>query len=254
MIHDDFILTPVTEVLQQFINGISILPQNMESCAISEYLLQSLFLKMTGFQEQKCKCICWELASDDYDYRYKRYGNPKKSLGECSNIKDKNNVFEDLVSQILKFDSSAAMDTMLQGDEIVKENYEAIIRFYSSSKILNALSREFLDFQILFKDKEGELITKGKTNILPTNLIEFMGSLKISMNDIYDKHVYRYRNRCAHNLFSYQSNKPSMIKLGSQEMILNNIFIDVFIIMLMDATYVELYKHYVQLRNKIRLA
>jgi len=25
---------------------------------------------MTGFQEQKLKCIVWELATDDYEYRY----------------------------------------------------------------------------------------------------------------------------------------------------------------------------------------
>lgn len=254
MIHDDFILTPVTEVLQQFINGISILPQNMESCAISEYLLQSLFLKMTGFQEQKCKCICWELASDDYDYRYQRYNITSNLLGECSNIKEKNIVFSDLVSQIVKIDSSKDLNTLLQKDEIVRENYEAITKFYSSSKILNVLSREFLDFQILFNNKKGELIAKDDKNILTPDTITFRNDLKITIKELYEKYVNRYRNRCAHNLFSYQSNKPSMIKLGSQEMILNNIFIDVFIIMLLDATYVELYKQYVQLRNKIRLA
>jgi hypothetical protein len=32
--------------------------------------MQSIFIKMTGFQEQKLKCIVWELATDDYEYRY----------------------------------------------------------------------------------------------------------------------------------------------------------------------------------------
>ena len=47
-----------------------------------DYVLQTTFLKMTGSQEQKLKCIQWELATDDYEYRYDILS---KSIGELSN-------------------------------------------------------------------------------------------------------------------------------------------------------------------------
>ena len=31
--------------------------------------MQSIFMKMTGAQEQKMKCICWEIATIDFDLR-----------------------------------------------------------------------------------------------------------------------------------------------------------------------------------------
>ena len=60
----------------------------IETYPLGDYIMQSVFLKMTGFQEQKMKCICWELASNDYEYRYYRFTQNK--LGECSNYKEKN--------------------------------------------------------------------------------------------------------------------------------------------------------------------
>lgn len=43
---------------------------NMESYPLCEYVMQSLFLKLTGAQEQKLKCICWDIATHNYEYRY----------------------------------------------------------------------------------------------------------------------------------------------------------------------------------------
>ena len=67
--------------------------------------MQSVFLKMAGAQEQKMKCICWELATEDYEYRYKRY-NGKWDLGECSNYEAKKIVYQDLIEQINKQEHS----------------------------------------------------------------------------------------------------------------------------------------------------
>ena len=39
-------------------------------CALKDYFLSSIFLRMTGAQEQKLKCICWEIATHNYDFRY----------------------------------------------------------------------------------------------------------------------------------------------------------------------------------------
>ena len=43
----------------------------VETQSLCEYVLQTTFLKMTGASEQKLKCICWEIATYDYEYRHR---------------------------------------------------------------------------------------------------------------------------------------------------------------------------------------
>lgn len=99
-IHTDFILTPIRTILEQGINAAQSLPYGIDSFPISEYHLQSLFLRMCGASEQKMKCILWQMATDDYQYRYK-YLN-YQGLGELSTFVSKNTVFQDLISLIVK--------------------------------------------------------------------------------------------------------------------------------------------------------
>ena len=99
-IHSDFILTPIKTILEEGVNACQSLPSGIESFPISEYHLQSLFLRMTGASEQKMKCIFWQMATDDSQYRYK-YLNYQGN-GECSTYASKNIVFKDLVAQIIK--------------------------------------------------------------------------------------------------------------------------------------------------------
>ena len=99
-LHTDFILTPIRTILEQGINATQSLSSGIDSFPVSEYMLQSLFLRMTGASEQKIKCIFWQMATDDYQYRYK-YLN-YQGLGECSTYSSKNIAFKDLVAQIKK--------------------------------------------------------------------------------------------------------------------------------------------------------
>ena len=97
-VHSDFILNPLTEVLSAGVCACSSLPVGIENSALGEYFMQSLFLRMTGAQEQKLKCVCWALATNDYKYRYD-YLN-KKQYGECSDYKAKNDIYNDLFALI----------------------------------------------------------------------------------------------------------------------------------------------------------
>ena len=77
--HSEFILTPILNILKDGISASRAIGDGMDVYPMGEYLMQSLFLKMTGAQEQKLKCICWDLATLDYEYRYdflnkKNYG------------------------------------------------------------------------------------------------------------------------------------------------------------------------------------
>lgn len=97
-IHTEFIQTPIQTILEQGINASCSLTFGIETFPVSEYYLQSLFLRMTGAAEQKMKCILWQMATDDYLYR-NRFLN-YQGLGECSTYSSKNKVFKDLVTQI----------------------------------------------------------------------------------------------------------------------------------------------------------
>jgi hypothetical protein len=79
---------------------------------------------MTGFQEQKMKCICWELASNDYEYRYKRY--TFKPLGECSRYDEKKTIYKDLIEQIKNSISDFDVATFIEREEIKRETVSFI--------------------------------------------------------------------------------------------------------------------------------
>ena len=77
--HSEFILSPLIDLLRNGVSACRGIYDGIESFPLCEYVTQSLFLKLTGAQEQKIKCICWDLATVDYEYRYeflksKKYG------------------------------------------------------------------------------------------------------------------------------------------------------------------------------------
>ncbi len=101
--HTKFILTPILNILKETVIACRGIGYGIETQSICEYVMQTTFLKMTGALEQKMKCICWEIASNDYEYRYQYL---KKKYGECSNFKDKNSVYKDLIKAIVKLNKA----------------------------------------------------------------------------------------------------------------------------------------------------
>lgn len=66
-----FIKTSIIEVLQEGIAAVDCMQDcGLDSFPMMQYVLQSLFLKMTGFGEQKLRFIIWEIASYDLEFRY----------------------------------------------------------------------------------------------------------------------------------------------------------------------------------------
>ena len=96
--HSRFIRTPLASILKDGANACRGVGYGIETCPLCDHVMQSLFLKMTGAQEQKMKCICWELATDDYDFRY-RYLR-QKNLAEFSTYGDKNFVYNEMCAAI----------------------------------------------------------------------------------------------------------------------------------------------------------
>ena len=46
--HVSFIISPIELMMRDAISAVNLLGSGMEVCAVSDFLLQSLFIKMTG--------------------------------------------------------------------------------------------------------------------------------------------------------------------------------------------------------------
>ena len=68
--HAGFILSPLSDILREGNSACRGIGDEMASFALSEYVMQTIFIKMTGALEQKMKCICWDMATKDFEYRY----------------------------------------------------------------------------------------------------------------------------------------------------------------------------------------
>lgn len=97
--HSDFIRTPIITILKEAINIAEKVSNGIEMHPLYDYVIQTTFLKMTGFQEQKLKCIQWELATDNYEYRHREIS--KNGIRGYSEYDDKNDLYKDLFSHIV---------------------------------------------------------------------------------------------------------------------------------------------------------
>lgn len=108
--HYKFITTPLSKILEDGVNACRGIGNGIETYPLCDYIMQSIFLKMTGAQEQKMKCICWEIATNDYEYRYEYLRNTKKDYGEFSKYDQKNKVYKSLLLQIKQIDGKFDID------------------------------------------------------------------------------------------------------------------------------------------------
>ena len=69
------------------------------------------------------------------------------------------------------------------------------------------------------------------------------GSLK-NLTFMYDK-LYAHRNRCAHNLMSYQQNLPSLRTLNNIDYMYENYYIRFALLIIIDIIITELYKVFI---------
>lgn len=237
----DFILSSINSILEESVSVSQLSCKGIETYPLQEYILQSTFLKMTGYSEQKLKCICWDIASIDYDFRYQVYQN--WSFSECSSITDKTKIFRKLVETIKVYDSTFNAESFIsdlydEPKKIIKNNYEKCISILKSSTIKYFQERAFNEFicdtETFKTNQEICKYTNQKSFILNDNL-----------KDIYEE-LYKQRNRCAHNLKSYQQNLPKISVLLKKKNT-SNYFYYFTLLMLMDEIFIRLYEKLSQL-------
>ena len=237
--HKDFILSNISNITDEAFRAISSLESNIATFPLCKYILQTIFLRLTGYQEQKLKCILWELASSDFHFRYE-YLRGNLKYGECSSLKDKNSIYKKLVNVL---DEKGCKFPILTDDE--KKGQLSDIRAYFDEKFGNSLFvkwlprdySRFLDFSQ--RIELNFYFTKEK-------IFEDNNILKETYENTYD-----HRNRCAHNLLCYQKNTPSLDLLMKDKNGSENYFSRMFILFLIDNVFTTLFQQYCKVTRKI---
>lgn len=230
--HKNFILSPITNILQEVATANVGIGDGIETYPLSEYVLQSVFLKMTGFQEQKMKWICWELATNDYEYRYKRY--TKNPLEECSTYEEKKTVYKDLIDLIKKhkpnFDISQEIDKRTIRRATIFELKSVFIKSNLST----------------WSQSDFNYFINNHPNLIKNN--HFATTDNLFENVLQDRYIllYNHRNRCAHNTLSYQENLPTLKELFNKGYIHENYPMRFSLLILIDKIFIELYGIYLR--------
>lgn len=287
-----FILTPIASILQDTVTACNGIGCGIETQSLAEYVLQTTFLKMTGAQEQKLKCICWEMATNDFDYRYQYL---KKNYGECSSYADKSNVYRDLVEIIVKSEPGFSVAGLFDDVDISAKETELI-----EKRIKDTQKKQEKKKGRKLNDVEVQKLTQGmrehwakcgicekeRANFCRIVLFESMKDLVEGIvggtivahweqhnyqnyienwkgiasgrfavgdmlmdndyQDLYTNVVYKHRNRCAHNLSSFQSNLPTLKTLIDKGFVYDNYYYRFSILLLLDEVFMRLYKAYVE--------
>lgn len=240
--HTKFILTPVFEILKDCVNATKGINDGIETYPLCDYIMQTTFLKMTGASEQKLKCILWEIATNDYTFRYE-FLRPQTNYGECSRMEEKNKVFRDLKNQIKTMNSNTncfkdVFDTSTK-ENILEKASQEIIDLFEKSIVSTWQGNQFKYFK-----KNSKLFLRNQFCNFPTNEIN-VSLIEKSIN--YDEIVWKHRNRCAHNLKSYQINLPDLSTLVNKEYDYENYFFRFSILILLDEIFMKMYSEYLNL-------
>jgi hypothetical protein len=257
-VHYDFILTPVSSVLKDGVSACRGISGGIENIAVCDYIMQSLFLRMTGFQEQKLKCICWELATYNYEYRFKRFA--QKPLGECSCYDEKNIVLNDLIENIKQYSPDFNIETYIDKNSLKQSVIDSIGTIFRGSVLKIWAEHQYQDYEKISSSIRNNcfLITNGKSCSLFAKCencsmmdnrtkVRACGNLQ-NLVYIFDQ-VYKHRNRCAHNTSSYQQNLPTLKTLSAPEYIYENYFVRFSVLMMIDSIFVWLYQKYLEVKH-----
>lgn len=203
ILEEKFIMTPIETIMEEAVGACAVLGGGIETYPVSEYVFQSVFLKMTGSQEQKLRCVCWYMASFDYISRYK-YLDSYKEMHQFSALGDKNKAYG-LIREFVKRHDRRKMEIAEAAKvRMIKETATSIARIFGKSELREWNLRHYQEFKKWAMGiTQGEVANRGDL---------LSGKLK----EMYDD-LYRSRNRYAHNSLSYQQNLPSMKALVKGE-------------------------------------
>lgn len=146
-VHSDFILAPVSDILCDTSTITHSMSWGIEMYPLWDNIMQSIFMKMTGAQEQKMKCICWEIATIDFDLRREIYF--PWNLNECSQITDKRKVLNFLRKAIVKLKKDFDFST-IDTNEIWNNTKGILDEFHANTSSMGFCEREYQEYVEIF--------------------------------------------------------------------------------------------------------
>lgn len=232
MKHEEFILSSIEQILEDAANATKLLNIRIEAFPLNDYILKSVFLEMTGFQEQKFKCIAWDIATENFEFRFDYLHNYADNY--FSSYKEKK-IFYIKLKNIL---GKSARLSKAEKKLILKDAKDKIESIIEKSNLKDWNRR---DYEVFVDNIEAEI--SEKEIALDNHL------LNDGTREIYEK-LYRNRNRLAHNTPSYQQNLPKFQILEDEKFGYNNYFVWFYILIVIDRIMINLYKKIIEnLRN-----
>lgn len=232
--YTDFTLSPISKILKDSVSASAGIGSGIETFPLCDYVMQSIFIKMAGFQEQKLKCICWDVASADFEYRYEF---TKKPLGECSSYHDKNAIYKDLI-KLAKKNGLTVNEIFKDRAKLIQSAGEEISSTFNNTNLSIWAQAAFLEFKKILSSIKGAHIVSDSEIFSDHRLRSW-----------YTDNLYRHRNRVAHNTSSYQQNLPTLKTLMDEKYKYENYFLFFFILLLIDKIFAELYGRFLRAIN-----
>ena len=231
--HEKFIMTPVMSILEEMKAATTCLESGVAIYPLLDYVFQSTFIKMTGFIEQKLKCIDWELATNDYDYR-RDYLKNVRDRGEYSTYDAKNGVYKKMIETLCKL-------KQVDDNELFSNLKGSVITFPKGK-----IEKLFVGTNAIFgRERDYNAFLQCECDIYRDQFLHSKNSLlELDLKDQYVNKVYRNRNRIAHNTTSYQRNLPNLTELENEDNLSRNYFFWFAILVLIDDIFTELYRQY----------
>ncbi len=228
--HEKFILSPMSIILKEAVHSSNGIGTGIETYPLCDYIMQSILLKMTGYQEQKMRFVAWEIATNNFEYRRKLLNNEFK-LGEYSTYESKKTIYKSLCKQLKHVYSNYSFIDQNMKIRVKNNSVNLVKDIFTDTNLAIWNYRAFKQFlgNDIIKDTQ-YLLTSG-------NLFE---SLIFEEYEV----LYDERNRIAHNTVSYQQNLPDFSKLSGDTPYLKNYFLWFAILLLIDSIFIEIYKIY----------
>ena len=230
---DEFIFSPLSGLLDDAVDALETVERGMKSYCVADWIMPAIFLRMTGAQEQKLKCINWNLGSLDLELRYNRYSS---KMGEMSSYDDKNKLCDDLLTYILSHSRNLSPTTVVDRQTLLDKARLVVEDSCGISVMKVWYAGDYKDFEeVMSVFKAQELAVWNSNNNKFSSLLS--GNLLSAFQAL-----YCHRNRCAHNTTSYQKNLPKFDVLSGPNAKYENYFIHYYILVLLDLLFVQLYR------------
>lgn len=148
-----------------------------------------------------------------------------------------------MIEQIKKYDEQFKIEEDIKNN-ILQKTIDDIGNIFLNSNLIHSSQKSYEEFNIIKAKITNKYILPDE-NSLFTNKSS-LSNKEFDLIEIYSEHLYKHRNRVAHNTFSYQQNLPTLNTLIQENYKYNNYFLYFFILILIDNIFIDLYKKYLE--------